>query len=457
MDDDSTDASGLSLPELADGSAAWAEELATISRLKGLEHEDRVGSLYWAVAPELALALTGGSMKVVRSPQHLALQSVRRSFIRSAGPKLIRVGPVLVVSTSNQTDRVFAPVIRTLSQRFGKAVPSTLPRLTVEAFRHSHSRTIALRRELGGEGALPEGTNRRLLDETIDQSSILIERARRLMGSADAPSVVMVATQHGAAVRSVLAAINDFSEVTSVYIPHAPVARNAFYADLPVHHAILRGPAEVGVYEAMGAPLSRMSSAGDPSIGWRTEAFAPAGDVLLYALSSEDPTAIQEEVNLIAEACVGEVEVSLHPLMRNRSDIKAMLPGPWRLNPLTSTYDRMASAGFRAVVQRSSGVGLEALGLGLPVIDLCAPGRKPNYHYLTEPDVAIVSSGPGLARALDAAVRTDQADQVRRRLAGEWVQSVGDVAASAIAGEVVRIVEAGWSQSLILDGWRSGS
>ena len=445
------------MAELADGSAAWAEELATISLLRNLEHEDWVSSLYWALVPELALALTGGSTKVARSSHHLAVQSVRRSFIRSAGPNLVRVGPVLIVSTSIQTDRVFAPVVRTLSQRFGEVVSSTLPRLTISAYRHSKSRSAALRRELGTKGALPEAINGSVFDETIEQSSILIERARRLMESTDAPSVVMVATQHGAAVRSVLAAVNEVSEVTSIYVPHAPLARNAFYADLPVHHAILRGPAEVGVYEAMGAPRSRICSAGDPSIGGRDETFAPTGEGLLYALSSEDPAAIEEEVALIAEVCFGEVEVSLHPLMRNRNDIKAMLPGTWRLNALPSTYDRMVSAGFRAVVQRSSGVGLEALGLGLPLIDICAPGRKPNYHYLTEPDVAIVSSSQELAYALDAASRTEAADRARRRFARQWVQAVGDGAANAIATEVVRIAESGWSPSLILDGWKADS
>ncbi len=80
--------------------------------------------LAWSVLPQVAMMLLGHSVSD-RSGIAALRERVRnhaRSIAPRVGPALTRVGPVLVVDTSVQTERVTAPLIEELENRVVRVV-----------------------------------------------------------------------------------------------------------------------------------------------------------------------------------------------------------------------------------------------------------------------------------------------------------------------------------------------
>lgn len=298
--------------------------------------------------------------------------------------------------------------------------------------------------------------NTRGFVDLIAQTAVLLQRARKLFSSTNCPQVLVIGTQHGAAIRALVRAAHEAGRTRIVYLPHAPLARNPWYHDLPVHWALLRGPAEEIVYRQLGVVEGRVCSVGDPSVrASGRHRCVSEGTQVLYAVSVDDARSLSADISVIAEAGCQGVDVSMHPRLRNRSDLMRLLPREWTINPLPSTYERMLTSGPAAVIQHSSGVGLEALSLGLPLVDLCNPGRLPNYHYLSGPEVNVVSSSAGLSAVLRS-VQTDERSAERRRAyAADWISSVGDDAADGAVLRLLEILERPVPDDLLLDGWAS--
>lgn len=408
-------------------------------------------SLGWVVAPEMSLKLVegvaaGGATLARHLPRSLA-----SSIVGGTGPILTTVGPVMLASTSIQHDRVFAPIIHRLERHWGSAHVGRLPRLSGGQFPRAGRATAALLdrlRRSAREIPTPEGFGAMVL-----QSSTLLARARRLFAGPACPKVLLVGTQHGAAIRALIRAAIDDGSVRVVYMPHAPLADNPWYHDLPAHWALLRGTAEFDVYRSLGVDEQRLHVVGDPSVPDVQGRVESVGSRILYAVSTDSARSVRGDIDVIGSAGCEEVEVAMHPRLRERADLHELFPSAWALNPLPSTFARMQSAPPAVVVQHGSGVGLEALSLGLAVVDLCNPGRRPNYHYLAPPVVPVVADSDRLRSAIDAVGDDLESVELRRATARRWMVTAGEDAADAACDQLVCIAESPLHPTMLLDGW----
>jgi hypothetical protein len=238
-------------------------------------------------------------------------------------------------------------------------------------------------------------------------------------------------------------------------MPHAPVANNPWYHDLPMHWALLRGSAEKTVYENLGSDPNRVRLIGDPSFEAATsKSTIPVSEHrVLYAVSAEDENSLSGDVCLVTDAGCREVVVSMHPRLRGRADLQRLFPKNWAINELPSTYQLMISRPPVAVIQHGSGLGLEALSLGLPVIDICNPGRSPNYHYLNSPLIPSVSTSDQLRNVIAEVDLRPEAKRERRMYANRWVGATGEEAAIMAARAISEIVDSAVPSSVLLDSW----
>ena len=146
------------------------------------------------------------------------------------------------------------------------------------------------------------------------------------------------------------------------------------------------------------------------------------------------------------------MEVAPHPRTKTR-DSEGLYPSAWSVSRFSTTYERLAREGATALIQCSSGVGLEALGLGLPVIELAHPGEEPNYPYLAEPFVPVVSCSSGLRDAFVNLDQSDSAAESRIAYAQSWCSADGALASQAAADAICKAAEVLPSNKLILDAW----
>jgi transglutaminase-like putative cysteine protease len=106
------------------------------------------------------------------------------------------------------------------------------------------------------------------------------------------------------------------------------------------------------------------------------------------------------------------------------------------------------------LVQASSGAGLEALQLGIPLIDLRFPGEPPNYPYLADSRIPSVAAADDLREAVAAARRSPPAEREElRAIAGGWVAAGGEAATRAGAAALERMVATGARESPVWDAW----
>jgi hypothetical protein len=239
-------------------------------------------------------------------------------------------------------------------------------------------------------------------------------------------------------------------------VPHAPLIANLLLADLPVDLALVRGPRELEVYAAAGADEAGISVIGDPASAAPSDppTVDPSAPVAL-ALPTDDERALALIVDLVHEGLGGEVIASPHP-RADRERLADLLPDAWRLWD-RPTADLLLS-GPPALIQASSGSGLEALALGIPLIDLRFPGEAPNYPYLEDPRVAAPGTAGELRDAVAAArnLPAGERDDLRS-LAGEWVSATGDDAAGAGAEALERLAGEGPRAAPVWDAWDLGS
>ena len=159
------------------------------------------------------------------------------------------------------------------------------------------------------------------------------------------------------------------------YIPHAPTADNQIYRDLPSNYALIRGPEEVNIYRDLGAePTDRLVVVGNPVIEGGSMSNPPDSTDVVYAPSTHQIGVLQADIAVILEGCDYPIKVALHPLM-DSSTYRDLLPGEWEVVSTSDTYSYLRQHGAKVVIQHGSGVALDALTLGVDVIDLCHGGE----------------------------------------------------------------------------------
>lgn len=410
----------------------------------------------WAVLPVVARRLGNPQeAPAAYSPAQGRMRNLGRALMRGRGPDLTRVGPVLFLTSGIQTARVLWPVIDELANTLGPPgryhLPPLNPREAAAAqlvARRSHQ---ALRRWLRRVGS-PEPVG---LEEEVAKVEVMLRRTRAAAFSEDGVRVIVVATQHNGPTRAVLAATAGTpGGPATCYLPHAPVADNAYYRDLPVNYALLHGPAEVDFYRRCGVDdAARVRVVGQPGLG-ASQSGGHAEDPvhLVYAASGYEDRVLRADIEVVLRGVDRPVEVCLHPMMSLRG-ARGLFPSEWTVHPPGPTIEVLRSRGALALIQHGSGVGLEAMSAGIDVIDLCPAEDKPNYPYITPPYVQIASDDVGLRGAIDAIPGRRETRGDRIRFAKQWCSILDPEASVAAASAIRSIAEEQRPSDLLLDGW----
>jgi hypothetical protein len=267
------------------------------------------------------------------------------------------------------------------------------------------------------------------------------------------PQSATIGSTHSAATRS-LALVCRRAEVPCVYVPHAPMLSEARLADLPVDLAGVRGPAEASYYTEHGADAERIAAIGNPGVDPSTGSPPDAGEgPPVFALPTDDEWALERLVALVHAALGDRVVASPHP-RADRSALETLLPHGWEVWE-GRTFE-LLQQGPSALIQASSGVGLEGLQLGIPTIELAFPGEGPNYPYLSDPVVSSVSTTEELQAAIKAASQVSHEERHRiRARAQAWVCDAGPQAAEAGEALVRRAGAEGTAAAPVWDAWRT--
>jgi hypothetical protein len=264
------------------------------------------------------------------------------------------------------------------------------------------------------------------------------------------PRSVVVGSTHSFSCRALALAARR-TGVPSVYVPHASVLRDASLCDLPVDHAALWGPAEADYYAGFGAARAGMEAVGHAGLTIADDVPAQRQQRVAYAVPGYDPTVHPALAALIADALGDEVIASPHP-RADRAEVRAALPAGWSLWPQRTI--ELLRQRPPALLMWLSGVGLEALHLGVPTIELAFPGEPPNYAFVRPPHVPLVSDSAALRQAVRAAAEADDRQHERLRdYATEWISATGPNAARAGAESLERAAAAGPRKAPVWDAW----
>ena len=264
------------------------------------------------------------------------------------------------------------------------------------------------------------------------------------------PRSVVVGSTHSSAARALVVAARA-AGVPSVYVPHAPAISEARLADLPVDCAALRGTRELDHYEAAGASRDGMETIGNPGVEVPPKPPDPLIGDPVFALPVDDPASLELLVELVREALGDGVVASPHP-RTELSEARRALPSAWKIWE-GRTFELLRH-GPAAVIQASSGTGLESLQLGIPTIELGFPDERPNYPFLEHPEVPVVSTAEDLRSAVEVArAAPDDRRAALQAWAAGWVSASGAAAAKAGAERIVEAAERGPRPRPVWDAW----
>ncbi len=407
--------------------------------------DDPLARVAWFLATKESLP----AARPVRTTGAASIRRLAKDVLqrtRASRREFFAAGEVLLAVESENQRRVLDPVARELAG--GMQPVRTTVRWREQRRLSGHALRLAreLEAAISGAGAgLPLDT--RLWFAYLRDAAHALGYARSLLRSGDF-AVAVIASTHGPVPRALAAAAREQS-IPSVYIPHAPVLTDAAIVDLPVDFAALRGPAEVEHYASFGVDPSRLTVVGDPSIarGLRPVETDPALPPV-FAPSPDPPDQLRKLVALIAEATSGPVTISPHP-RSDRSLLRAISPEGWEL------WDRrtldLLEQGPRLLIQHSSGVALEALQLGIAVVDLALDERDPVYPFIRAPYATRASTAEELRTALEGRGGLDRDELVA--WARRWVALTGAEAAAQAATTIERAAQTGSCTAPIWDAW----
>lgn len=404
--------------------------------LTGLDCARPRSTLYWCVRPTLFETLE----EPVNANPYIETSAVHRAFDAlgsGSGMRYRTQGGDLFTAFTKTEGRVLRAV---MSGRLSTGRPVRAPArpqaramapLLVEAVRTF----LAVIDDCRSAGLQPDPIK---LARKLARTALTLAEADRLLRG-QAIRTVVVSNQHSPGPRAVLAAAHAQGK-RSVYLPHAPVADSPFYADLPVTAAGLRGPLEQQHYLDLGADEAGLFVVGDPSVLPPSPVPQDRELGIVWALSPCPKAELEAMAALIMSAGIDVVTVAPHPSSNLRT-VREAIPDGWPLHR-GRTYD-LLRRGPCVVIQRSSGVGLEALALGLPTVELSFGGVKPLYPFIRPPFVLLAGDSEALNAAVSQARSFGPEDRERlREWARGWSSAWGEAAvqrASAILDDTETI------------------
>lgn len=422
------------------------------------EHSD--DPLVWCDAPRLGSMVYARMAQPHRVPSELARTEVKRMRDNQTARRqrlapgvtggLVGDGCVFMASNTNMR-RAQAP----LYERFGPV--RRVSRQTGASYWHARR---LLRRAVAGARELIDHLRRGEVEFPIDSAAICLRfmRTARLIGywedllASESPKVAVVGSVTAPRGRALVHAA-ERAAVPTVYIPHSPQSTvNVELAAMPMDYAGLRGTEETAYLADQGVDRDRLDVVGDPTISPQAPPEIDAGLGPAFAAGLEDMARLSPLVGTIHEALGHRVTVGRHPAT-DPAVARDSFPAEWRIFD-GRTYDLLTS-GPPMVVQHSSGVALEALHLGIPVIELQYPGRPALYPFTREPYVRFASTSEELSAAA-AAASADAVDADRRAALVGWARSWSSPTGAEAGERAVAVVERAAAQGprgRIWDPW----
>lgn len=267
---------------------------------------------------------------------------------------------------------------------------------------------------------------------------------------------VLVATQHSPIMRALFVAAEE-QRVPVVYVPHAPVAANGAYLDLPVSYAGLRGTGEQDFYvQQLGVAADRLDVVGNLAsdlLKAPMPELRPSSPGVL-ALSPHQPEILKQIIDIVSAGDCGDMIIAPHP----RSDldvIHSLMPQSWSVYEGERTTD-LLMAGPPFLFQFSSGVAWESAALGIPTATIRLDESPVNYPFLDEEMMY-----PSIRSAEDAqqfATSSRAAGFERAHLrnhAERWCALDGDEAAEQLRSLLAEVPNRGY-RTRLHDGWTPG-
>lgn len=343
----------------------------------------------------------------------------------------------------------------TLNQRraFGTLISDDVlpPHHKIPKLGTSPRRWIRTRREyatLINSISIPVNINPHILQALILKARVAFDRAETILSSYS-PRSVIVSSQHSVGARALIYTARERS-VPSIYIPHAPVSRHPHYADLPFDVVTLRGPREANFYSALGADPSRLQITGAPGVpGIQRRRHLNSGSIVV-APSPWGAATLTAFMACLRDASLEHLTICPHP-RNSRRLLRRLAPQDAQIIHNERTINFLAHRGD-VVIQHSSGIALEAMQMGIPVIDICLDKEPPLYPSIEEPMVRFAHSPEELIETVKESLAEPLVSRERRRRwANSWCSSTNGEAAAAVK---LVVDQAEPSSTAVLDGWR---
>jgi len=279
----------------------------------------------------------------------------------------------------------------------------------------------------------------------LTQADVLLDVMRHLLRKTK-PKLVVIASQNQPSLRALISAAAE-RRIPTMYVPHAPVADDPIYSDLPCDLAVLRGAGEVEWYRRRGADPAHLTIGGNPSLSL-PETIGSEAHPPILAISPWYDVELADVIARVTAATAGLVCVAPHPLS-DLSQVERLIPEHWSIYRGGRTFDLLTRV-EAPVMQVSSGLGLEALLIGRKVIQLDFPGAPRLYPYICEPHVRCVTDAKELTDAL--AEDASQGRRDRQVWASRWSSPTGSAAVEACRRSLEYARHLSPSQ-FVLDGW----
>lgn len=288
-------------------------------------------------------------------------------------------------------------------------------------------------------------------DAWAQYASFLSEASESAL-QALSPSAVILANQHLPEHRSIIASSRR-QGIPTVYLPHAPMATNRQYADLPVDYASAFGRGEVEVLKSFGADTSRVRVCGNPAMKLPespTRETGPNCQRRIVAAPSPVTTGkLAWFFSSIRSACGDDFDICLHPRLPP-DRIRKMIGPSTRVVSDIRTLDYIANTSC-ILIHMNSGVGLEAMAAGVPSINLIPPDSSPSYFYLLQDSVLTATSDSELGVLTRSLVREQEGYQQPQEMFGrDWLMWTGNRAETEIESLLASVTK---PVGPIFDGW----
>ena len=378
----------------------------------------RVGSAAWCAAPQLWVSFDANRFDAPSPFLSRPLAAVARVPRRWRRQWWMRGEVLFAAETLNQK--------RNLLPLTGEA-PDSVRRERIGRIRAGVRSAWRAERDVlrlaRAEPALSEAQLGRI-HHLLMEADVLLAIMRHLLRQTN-PRLVAIASQNQPSLRALISAASE-RRIPTMYVPHAPVADDPIYADLPCDLAVLRGEGEIEWYRRKGADPDRLTVGGNPSLSLPDDVGSEEHPPIL-AISPWYDVELADVIARVTEATSEEVCVAPHPLS-DVPEVQRLIPAHWSIYRGGRTFDLLTRVDA-PIMQVSSGLGLEALLIGRKVIQLDFTGAPRLYPYICEPYVRCVADAGELAAAL--AEDPSQSRRERQQWASRWSSPTGSAAVEA--------------------------